>query len=353
MAGGAVTAVTLVREGGGYIFGDVLSATDANLGASTFGAGFTVTVTGVRNVAINIYGGTTNTAQITPRIRLMSSDTSVGAGQELGTILFGSVDSSTSGRGDKVRLQGVAAGTSGGGDLDIYTSLNAGEPSLSLTVAAGATTFFNQIGSTRAGNTATGGGQIYLAGATSNRIDFSTTGVAAPAFTTRSVGTKLVLYPSLGATAADYAFGMDGGTLWSSVSGTGAVFKWYGGTTLAATLTGAGALTLVGGLTASGDITSSSDLTLKSNIEIITNALGKLSKIKGITFNSDGISHRRTGVIAQDVQTVLPEAVHTNPDGNLSVAYGNMIGLLVEAIKELNQKVKNMEESSLRTNIVL
>lgn len=72
-----------------------------------------------------------------------------------------------------------------------------------------------------------------------------------------------------------------------------------------------------------------------------------------MAINSDGISHRRTGVIAQDVQTVLPEAIHTNSDGHLSVAYGNMIGLLVEAIKELNQKVKNMEESSLRTNILL
>ena len=97
-------------------------------------------------------------------------------------------------------------------------------------------------------------------------------------------------------------------------------------------------------ITASGDITSNSDLAFKSNIEIITNALDKLSNIKGITFNSDGVSYRRTGVIAQDVQTVLPEAIHTNSDGHLSVAYGNMIGLLVEAIKELNQKFKNMED---------
>ena len=97
-------------------------------------------------------------------------------------------------------------------------------------------------------------------------------------------------------------------------------------------------------ITASGDITSNSDLAFKSNIEIITNALDKLNSIKGITFNSDGVSYRRTGVIAQDVQTVLPEAIHANSDGHLSVAYGNMMGLIVEAIKELNQKFNNMED---------
>jgi hypothetical protein len=180
----------------------------------------------------------------------MSNDTSVGAGQELGTLLFGSIDSGVGGRGDKVWLQGVAAGTTGGGSLRVYTSLNAGEPALSLTIASAASTFTNQIGSTLAGNTATGGGQIYLAGATSNRIDFSTAGVAAPAFTTRSAGTKIVLYPAVAAAAADFAIGIDSSTVWSSVSTTSGSFKWYGGTTLAATLSGAGALTLVGGLTA-------------------------------------------------------------------------------------------------------
>ena len=40
----------------------------------------------------------------------------------------------------------------------------------------------------------------------------------------------------------------------------------------------------------------------------------------------------------------LPEAIHANSDGHLSVAYGNMMGLIVEAIKELNQKFKNMED---------
>ena len=239
---GAVTAVTLVREGARYIIDDVLSATDANLGASGLGTGFTVTATDVRNVSIVIYGGTAAGAVIPPRIRLMSNDSTLTGGQELGTILFGSMDSGVGGRGDKVWLQGVAASTTGGGSLRIYTSANAGEEALSITVASAATTFTNQITSTLAGNTATGGGQLYLNGSTSNRIDFSATGSAAPAFTTRSAGTKIVLYPAISGSAADYALGIDSSTLWFGLPAavTTQFFKWYGGTTEIARMLGDG-----------------------------------------------------------------------------------------------------------------
>ena len=99
-----------------------------------------------------------------------------------------------------------------------------------------------QFQSTQANSTTTGGGQIYLNGATGNRIDFNTNGVAAPAFTTRSAGTKLVLYPSVGGSTVDYAFGMDSSTLWSSVSDSNRQFKWYAGTTNIVTLFGTGEL---------------------------------------------------------------------------------------------------------------
>lgn len=99
-----------------------------------------------------------------------------------------------------------------------------------------------QFQSTQANSATTGGGQIYLNGANGNRIDFSTAGVAPPAFTTRSAGTKLVLYPSVGASKVDYAFGIDTNTLWSSVEDSGSQFKWYAGTTNIATLKGTGEL---------------------------------------------------------------------------------------------------------------
>ena len=99
-----------------------------------------------------------------------------------------------------------------------------------------------QFQSTQANSATTGGGQIYLNGANGNRIDFSTAGVAAPAFTTRSAGTKLVLYPSVGGSTVDYAFGIEDATLWSSVPNSTNQFKWYAGTTNIATLKGTGEL---------------------------------------------------------------------------------------------------------------
>jgi len=100
-----------------------------------------------------------------------------------------------------------------------------------------------QFQSTQANSTTTGGGQIYLNGATGNRIDFNQAGVAAPTFTTRSAGTKLVLYPTVGASAVDFALGIDDFTLWYSVPETTThQFKWYAGTTNIATLFGTGEL---------------------------------------------------------------------------------------------------------------
>jgi len=98
-----------------------------------------------------------------------------------------------------------------------------------------------QFQSTQANSTTTGGGQIYLNSATGNRIDFNTNGVAAPTFTTRSIGTKLVLYPLLNASNVDYALGIDNNTLWYSIPETTThQFKWYAGTTNIATLFGNG-----------------------------------------------------------------------------------------------------------------
>lgn len=118
-------------------------------------------------------------------------------------------------------------------------------PTTGIALLAGAT-FTGQIQSTLANSTTTGGGQIYLNGATGNRIDFNTNGTSAPAFTTRSVGTKIVLYPLIGGSTVDYALGIEGSHMWSSVEqATSAYgFKWYGGTTNVMTLRGNGTISL-------------------------------------------------------------------------------------------------------------
>ena len=95
-----------------------------------------------------------------------------------------------------------------------------------------------------------------------------------------------------------------------------------------------------GAFTASGDITAFSDAALKSDIQTITDALQRVAKMRGVFFNKDG--RRGTGVVAQDVQNAIPEAVHDSGE-YLSVAYGNLVGVLIEAVKELATEVKALK----------
>ena len=103
-----------------------------------------------------------------------------------------------------------------------------------------------------------------------------------------------------------------------------------------------------GHLTASGDITAFSDARLKTNVAVIDDALSKVQAINGVTFNRTDINvgRKQTGLIAQELQKVLPEAVVENDDGILTVAYGNVVGLLVQAIKELQSEVEVLKNAT-------
>ena len=101
-------------------------------------------------------------------------------------------------------------------------------------------------------------------------------------------------------------------------------------------------LHVTGNILVSGEVVQGSDIALKENIEPITNAINKLKEIIGVTFNKIGEETRSTGVIAQDVEKVLPEAVI---DGEFkAVAYGNMVGLLIEAIKEQQIQIDDLKQ---------
>jgi len=118
------------------------------------------------------------------------------------------------------------------------------------------------------------------------------------------------------------------------------------GSTIAATFSGANvtfAGTLASGaITSSGDVTAFSDMRLKSDIRTIDNALNRVCDLRGVFFTKD--NEAGTGVIAQEVENILPEVVHSGV--YKSVAYGNMVGVLIEAIKELRSQVKSLQESS-------
>ena len=110
-----------------------------------------------------------------------------------------------------------------------------------------------------------------------------------------------------------------------------------------------------GEIRATNNITAyySSDRRLKENISNIPNALDKVNQLNGVTFDwteaymkqhggEDGyfVKKNDTGLIAQDVEQVLPEIVRSNKDGYLGVQYDKVVGLLVEAIKELKHEIE-------------
>jgi hypothetical protein len=98
-----------------------------------------------------------------------------------------------------------------------------------------------------------------------------------------------------------------------------------------------------GSITATGDISGLSDRNLKENIVPIENALDKVKQISGYTFNFKGDTTKKTGVIAQEIQAVMPEAVGEQDD-NLTVAHGNLVGLLFSAINELQDEIAELKK---------
>ncbi len=98
--------------------------------------------------------------------------------------------------------------------------------------------------------------------------------------------------------------------------------------------------TFTGVVTAPNFVTAS-DARLKSEVETITDAVALVCALRGVRFTMDG--SRQIGVIAQEVEAVLPEVVRDNDAAQLSVAYGNITGLLIEAVKELAARVAALE----------
>ena len=118
----------------------------------------------------------------------------------------------------------------------------------------------------------------------------------------------------------------------------GAVALSHNGTTRLAT--SSAGVSVTGALTASGDITAFSDERLKSDIETIDNALDKVMNMRGVSFTKQ--DKKGIGVIAQEIEKILPEVV---TDGEYkSVAYGNIVGVLIEAIKEQQKQIDELKK---------
>ena len=88
---------------------------------------------------------------------------------------------------------------------------------------------------------------------------------------------------------------------------------------------------------------SLSDITQKANISVISNGLEIVDGLRGVTFDWVDGSGSSAGLVAQDVEKWLPQLVNTGPDGVKNLNYSGIIGVLVEAVKNLSQRVNDLE----------
>ena len=97
------------------------------------------------------------------------------------------------------------------------------------------------------------------------------------------------------------------------------------------------------GVVTATDFNSASDINLKENIKTIENSLNTIEQLRGVTFNWKENQKPSLGVIAQELQEILPELVN---DGTIkSVNYNGIIGVLIEAIKELKKEVEELKNT--------
>ena len=114
-------------------------------------------------------------------------------------------------------------------------------------------------------------------------------------------------------------------------------------------------LLVTGQIASTDNITAyySSDIKLKDNLRPIENALYKVNQISGYEFDWNEHSHEiqqekghDVGLVAQEVEKVLPEVIQIRSDGIKAIAYDKVVPLLVESIKELTRRVEELENGS-------
>jgi hypothetical protein len=333
-----VTAGTGLSGGGSVALGSSITLNNAGVTSAVAGTGISVT-SGTGAVTINNTApNATHTGDVTGATALTIANDAVTNGK-LANMAANTI---------KGRITG------GTGDPE---DLSASQVRTILNVADGATANTGTVTSVTvsAGTGMSGGGTV----TTSGTITLNNTGVTSAAAGTGisvSAGSGAVTIGNTGVTSAVAGTGV------SVSAGTGAVTISIGqavGTSnnvqfqqIGAGLSPSGWSN--GEIRATNNITAyaSSDRRLKENISNITDPIAKLSQLNGVQFDwtqefidthggEDGVFIRKhdVGVIAQEVQQILPEVVTTREDGYLAVRYEKLVPLLIEAIKELKNEI--------------
>jgi hypothetical protein len=100
-----------------------------------------------------------------------------------------------------------------------------------------------------------------------------------------------------------------------------------------------------GDIYATGDITALSDINAKKDITTITNAMDKVNKLRGVYYTTIETDKKCIGLIAQETRDIIPEVV-SDISGNIGISYGNIVGLLVEALKESDIKINELKNKN-------
>lgn len=92
------------------------------------------------------------------------------------------------------------------------------------------------------------------------------------------------------------------------------------------------------------DFNTLSDIAYKENIEPISNALNKVLDMRGVSYRMKDSKKQSLGVIAQEIEHILPEIVSKNDNGSKTVSYNHIIAVLIEAVKELKEEVDRLKK---------
>jgi hypothetical protein len=183
---------------------------------------------------------------------------------------------------------------------------------------------------------AASGPQINIGGATSSFLYFHTNGTGAPAVTTRSVGTKIILYPAVSASSVDYGMGVDtvANTLWYSIStnASSAYFAWYANATVVANLSGNGTFT-VNSINAQSIIVSTNTFVIGSAAYYVSNGnFGVGNNVPADKIRAEGTLSALTSLSISN-STVTPFVTNTsgikvaNLTSNLFVANSSGVAI--------------------------